>query len=85
MFPCQPLFAPNHGLAQTRTRIFIVGVRKKKDAISYTFPAPQYGPIQNSQPYRTLQDVIGGMPEWPDGEYFDGPFHGHYLTPKSET
>ena len=76
---CEPLYAPNYGLAQARTRIFIVGVREQKGALNYSFPVPEYGQPE-SQPHRTLQDVIGGMPEWPEGEYFDMPFHGHYLT-----
>ncbi|MCY7352548.1 MAG: DNA cytosine methyltransferase [Cytophagaceae bacterium] len=29
---------------------------------------------------KNLIDVIHHLPEWPEGEFFDKQFHGHYLT-----
>jgi len=76
---CQPLFAPDFGVPQSRTRVFIVGTLDQKDSLDYAFPKPAYGSGTN-KPYLTMEDIIGGMPEWPDGDFFDYPFHGHYLT-----
>ncbi len=75
----EPLFAPDFGVAQSRTRIFIVGIRSGENVPEYKFPEPTHGP-KGKRKYRTLEDVIGGFDEWPDGEYYDIPFHGHYLT-----
>ncbi|MEQ1586554.1 MAG: DNA (cytosine-5-)-methyltransferase [Cyclobacteriaceae bacterium] len=71
------LDASHYGVAQTRKRVFLVGVHKsiKKDFI-YNFPESSH----TEGKIRTLQDVIGDMPEWPEGEFYDGAFHGHYLT-----
>ncbi|MCE5207205.1 MAG: DNA (cytosine-5-)-methyltransferase [Chloroflexi bacterium] len=74
-----PLFAPDFGVAQARTRVFIVGIKKDEGIPDYISPIPEYGP-KTSKPYLTIEDVIGNMEEWPDGEFFDYPFHGHYLT-----
>jgi len=76
---CKPMFAPDFGVAQSRTRIFIVGVRKDQDLPSYKFPNPEFGP-KTEKPYLTLRDVIGNMEEWPEGDFVNFPFHGHYLT-----
>jgi DNA (cytosine-5)-methyltransferase 1 len=73
------LHAIDYGLAQDRKRVFIVGVRNDiaKEFV-YEFPVPVYG--SEDMPYRTMQDVISDMPLWPEGEYDDKPYHGHYLT-----
>lgn len=68
----------DYGLAQSRKRVFIVGVRKDLN-FAYTFPKPEYG-AKRTYPYRTQADVINGLPEWPKGDYEDAPYHGHYLT-----
>lgn len=73
------LNAANFGAAQARKRIFIVGVRQENGALDYNFPSPTHG-SQCSQPHVVLRDVIWDMARWPHGEYFDYPFHGHYLT-----
>jgi len=73
------LFAPDFGVAQARTRIFIVGVIDKENMPDYKFPSPEFGP-KAQESYRTIKDVIGNLEEWPDGEFYDYPFHGHYLT-----
>lgn len=74
------LHAEDFGLAQTRQRIFIVGIRNDIAAqFSYEFPKPTHG--ENCRyPYRTLQQVLKGMPLWPKGDFLERSFHGHYLT-----
>ena len=73
------LNARDFGVAQSRKRIFIVGVRNERGAMAYEFPQPTHGP-NGILRYVTLRDVIWDMERWPCGEYFDYPFHGHYLT-----
>lgn len=74
------LRAQDFGAAQDRRRIFIVGIRNDiYEKFQYQFPTPQFGPATD-QPYRTMQDVIGDMDPWPEGEFYNLPFHGHYLT-----
>lgn len=72
------LDAKDYGLAQTRRRIFIVGVRSDV-AFEYAFPEPQFGPGR-SHPYRTQRDVIGGLPPWPGYMYCREPLHWYYLS-----
>ncbi|MFC1806050.1 DNA cytosine methyltransferase [Planctomycetota bacterium] len=74
-----PLNTADYGVPQTRRRLFIAGVRRRTGALQYEFPKPTHGPL-GTRPYLVLRDAIGDMAEWPDGEFFDYPFHGHYLT-----
>jgi DNA (cytosine-5)-methyltransferase 1 len=71
------LDAFDYGVPQNRRRIFIVGVRDVRGAMKYEFPPPAHGRWERAL---TLSDSIGGWEEWPEGEFFDYPFHGHYLT-----
>lgn len=74
------LSASDFGAAQSRQRIFIVGVRNNiSNDFDYEFPKPTFGP-GTEQDYVTMKDAIGDMPLWPEGEYLDRKFHGHYLT-----
>ena len=73
------LFASDFGVAQSRKRLFIVGVRNDSGTLDYDFPVPTHGPKGNV-PYIVLRDVIWDMERWPRGEYCDYSFHGHYLT-----
>jgi len=73
------LDARDFGVAQSRKRLFLVGVRQDIEAFAYKFPDPTHGPGRE-RPHATLGDVIEGMPEWPAGEYCTIRFHGHYLT-----
>ncbi len=66
------------GVAQTRKRIFIVGVRNDL-GLEYKYPHPSHGPKLRHQ-FKSLKDTIGDMELWPEGEYLDYKFHGHYLT-----
>lgn len=77
-FKC--LYGQELGLAQSRQRIFIVGVRSElTHEFEYKFPVPTHGPNAES-PYKTLRQVINGMPLLPHGEFLERVFHGHYLT-----
>ena len=73
------LNAADYGVPQARKRLFIVGVIKDETGFDYQFPEPTHGPDRD-QPHSVLRNAIGEMPEWPEGEFFDYPFHGHYLT-----
>lgn len=74
------LKAADFGAAQARQRIFIVGVRSDiAQQYSYTFPSPTHGPGA-LMPYNTMRKSIGDLPLWPEGEFCNAPFHGHYLT-----
>lgn len=69
----------HYGVAQSRQRVFIVGVRSDVAAdFNYEFKPPTHG--RNALPLKTLRDVIGGMPLDPRGEYLERVFHGHFLT-----
>jgi DNA (cytosine-5)-methyltransferase 1 len=75
---CGQVDASLYGVAQTRKRVFLVGVHKSIRDFEYSFPKPSHG--EKSNPIKTLQDKIANMLEWPDGDFYDGSFHGHYLT-----
>jgi len=72
------LNASDFGLAQSRKRLFIVGVRSDLD-FEYSFPPPMYGTNLSNKPV-TLKDAIGHMVLWPEGEYYDYDFHWYYLS-----
>lgn len=74
----QILNASDFGVAQARKRIFIVGIRKDID-IEYHFPTPTHGEDRQN-PYKTIRDAIGHMPEWPEGEFYDSEFHWYYMS-----
>lgn len=74
------LKAQDYGVAQSRERVFIVGLRDHiSSSFKYEFKKPTHG-FNDNQPFKALEDVIGKMPEWPEGEFYSGKFHGHYLT-----
>lgn len=73
------LNAVDYGVAQSRQRVFLVGVRNDIALeYDYKFLPPTHGP--HAFPLKTLKDAIGGMPLDPKGEYLERVFHGHYLT-----
>lgn len=74
------LSAQDFGVPQSRQRVFLVGVRDDiSSEFQYNFMCPTHG-AEKCKPYVTLQDAIGDMPLWPDGEFLERSFHGHYLT-----
>lgn len=74
----QVLNAADFGVAQERRRIFIVGIRTDLD-IEYQFPVATHGEGRE-HPYVTIQDAIGDLPAWPEGEFYDEKFHWYYLS-----
>jgi len=68
----------DYGVAQTRKRIFMVGIRSDI-GIRYNFPIPTHGP-KGKLPGRTQLKVLKNMPEWPEGEFYDKEFHWYYLS-----
>jgi len=72
------LNAADYGVAQERRRIFIVGLRNDLE-MEYHFPHPTHGPSL-AQPHIPLREVIGDLPEWPEGEFYDLDFHWYYLS-----
>lgn len=72
------LKAHEYGVAQERKRLVIVGIRRDL-GVSYTFPAPTHGPAADT-PYVTIGCALEGLPQWPEGEYCDDPFHWYYLS-----
>lgn len=72
------LNACDYGVSQTRKRIFIVGIRSDF-GIEYKFPKPTHGHGRKI-PYITQRDVLDGMPDWPEGEFYDKEFHWYYLS-----
>jgi DNA (cytosine-5)-methyltransferase 1 len=72
------LSASDYGVAQDRKRIFIVGIRDDID-IEFQFPDPTHG-TTGGLPKATLRDVIGHLPEWPDGEFYTKDFHWYYMS-----
>lgn len=77
------LDAREYGVAQERSRMFFVGIRSDL-GIEYEFPAPTHalpGNAASGLPgCPTIKDRIGGMPEWPEGEFDAQPFHWYYLS-----
>ncbi|GAA5531144.1 DNA (cytosine-5-)-methyltransferase [Herpetosiphon gulosus] len=69
------LDASDFGVAQTRKRIFLVGVRNDV-GFDYAFPEPTHG--VGKHPIQTLADVVNQPFE--NDDICEYPFHGHYLT-----
>jgi DNA (cytosine-5)-methyltransferase 1 len=74
------LRAESFGLAQTRKRVFLVGVREDiaDTGFEYSFPIPTHG--ENLLPIRTMHDAIYGIKSNDLTDVCRNPFHGHYLT-----
>ncbi len=72
------LNAADFGVAQERRRIFIVGLRGDL-ALDYQFPTPTHG-TSREHTYTTIQQAIGDLPEWPEGEFYAREFHWYYLS-----
>ncbi len=76
----ETLNSQDYGVAQSRQRVFIVGIRNDtREHFKYQFKQPSHGK-NCKKPHKTLKDAIGKMPEWPEGDFFNGSYHGHYLT-----
>jgi DNA (cytosine-5)-methyltransferase 1 len=74
----QVLNAQEFGVAQSRRRVFIVGVRSDLQ-FDFEFPQPTHGP-QKMEPMVSQRLALQGLPEWPSGEFNEEPFHWYYLS-----
>ena len=72
------LDAKDFGVAQSRRRLFIVGIRSS-EGIDYIFPSPTHGPL-GTRPFQTQRDVIWRLRDKTDATYNDEPFHWYYLS-----
>jgi len=72
------LNAADFGVAQERRRIFIVGLHEDL-GLEYQFPTPTHGPNRGHS-HITIQQAIGDLPEWPEGEFYARDFHWYYLS-----
>ena len=72
------LNAADFGVAQNRKRIFIVGIRDDFN-LDFKFPTPSHGEKSENRK-KTISDALQGMPEWPEGEFYDLEFHWYYLS-----
>lgn len=72
------LNAQDYGVAQSRRRVFIVGIRSDL-RFAYAFPEPSHGLNKPSQ-HVSQRDVLHGLPEWPTGDFNEEPFHWYYLS-----
>jgi DNA (cytosine-5)-methyltransferase 1 len=73
----QVLNAKDYGLAQNRSRLFIVGIRsglRKR----FIFPPRTHG--IRGVPHKTMRDVIWHLRDAPSGSYNTEPFHWYYLS-----
>jgi DNA (cytosine-5)-methyltransferase 1 len=72
------LDAADYGIPQNRKRVFLIGTHVSLDNFEYRFPSPTHG--TDDTPIPTLFDAIHDLPNWPQGEFFEQSFHGHFLT-----
>ena len=72
------LDAKDFGVAQSRRRVFIVGIRSDLRE-EYYFPAATHGP-ESAAPYVSQRAAIGSLPQWPKGKFCDEPLHWYYLS-----
>ncbi|QDK77155.1 DNA (cytosine-5-)-methyltransferase [Spirosoma sp. KCTC 42546] len=74
------LHSEKFGLAQTRKRVFLVGVHKDiaESGFTYNFPTATHG--EKLLPLQTMYDVLNGVETNIETDVCNNPFHGHYLT-----
>ena len=72
------LNAVSYGVAQERVRIFVVGIRSDID-MRYSFPKPTHT-REGENRFKTIAEALAGMPNWPEGEFFDDGFHWYYMS-----
>jgi DNA (cytosine-5)-methyltransferase 1 len=75
------LKAEDFGVPQERRRLFFVGIRSDL-GVRYSFPSPTHSTSveHGLQPTPSIRDAIGDLPEWPQGEFDEQPFHWYYMS-----
>jgi DNA (cytosine-5)-methyltransferase 1 len=73
------LNAVDFGLAQSRKRLFIVGIRSRRTGVRFEFPMPTHGP-ECSHKHATQKDAIWNLRKKTNGTYNEEPFHWYYLS-----
>ena len=71
------LDAKDFGVAQTRRRLFMVGIRTSEKG-AFSFPTPTHG--ANLKPYVSQREAIWHLRKNTKGTYSDDPFHWYYLS-----
>ncbi len=72
------LNACDYGVPQTRSRVFIVGIRSDL-GVRYEYPKPTHGPTTDTK-HISQKDVLSRMPIDPVGDYYNCGFHWYYLS-----
>lgn len=72
------LNARDFGVAQSRRRVFLVGIRSDL-SFEYTFPQPTHGVVSGSR-FVSQRDALSGLPPAKRSEYNTEPFHWYYLS-----
>jgi DNA (cytosine-5)-methyltransferase 1 len=77
------LDARSFGVPQERKRLFFVGIRSDID-MEYEFPNATHAfgkqATRGKDRCPSIRDAIADLPEWPEGEFDDQPFHWYYLS-----
>ena len=78
----QLLDARHFGVPQERSRLFFVGIRSDL-GLRFRFPDATHSIHADESELSVcpiIRDAIGGLPDWPVGEFDQQPFHWYYLS-----
>lgn len=75
----QMLLSQEYGLAQTRKRVFLVGVREDIAAAGFTYVFPPATHGEGLLPIRSMSDALGEVVS-EEADICRSSYHGHYLT-----
>lgn len=74
------LDARHFGVPQERKRLFIVGIRSDF-GVRFVFPEPTHvADATADNRFTTIKTAIGDLPNWPEGEFNEEPFHWYYMS-----
>lgn len=75
----QVLNAVDFGAAQTRKRLFIVGIKSDLE-LKYNFPQATHGRGESLLAIQSMKNALDGVETDIKEDVFTASFHGHYLT-----